>query len=165
MRRLIVDVLGGVRTRCREVVDTYPLQDLIGLPGVIIGPEVEFLVDPCEETYGAIGHAVADCLGFCLVEEVVSVAFFLEFVVVCETGFLFGGEVLFGFFPAFVEVGMIFLVGFGGHGHIEEVAADVGWVELGYAAGHGRAYVSTLQDVFVVAEFVHQRMIGVGVLS
>jgi len=72
---LVVDALAGCRPGGGEPVDGDPGQDLVVGPCVAVGPVVEFLVDPGEEADRAVGHAVANCLGFRRLLLVVAGAF------------------------------------------------------------------------------------------
>ena len=62
--RFVIDPQACGRAGGAEVVDRYPGQDLVGRPGVVVGPVVEFLVDPGQQRDGAVVEGVAQCLGF-----------------------------------------------------------------------------------------------------
>ena len=74
----VVDARAGGGAGGREPVYWHPCQDLVGCPGVVVCPVVEFFVDPGEEGGGAVGEAVAEGLGLGALDLVVAAAFLLE---------------------------------------------------------------------------------------
>ena len=54
MAGFVVDAEGGGWAGGGEEIDGYPGEDLVGGPGVGVGPVVEFFVYPCEQADGAV---------------------------------------------------------------------------------------------------------------
>ena len=74
----VVDARAGGGAGGREPVYRHPREDLVGCPGVVVCPVVEFFVDPGQEGGGAVGEAVAEGLGLGALDLVVAAAFLLE---------------------------------------------------------------------------------------
>ena len=87
----VVDAQTGAGPRGREEVEADPGEDLVGRPGVGVGPVVELLVDPGEEAAGARGEAVAQGLRLRALDLVVAAAGRGEPVRAGQAGFFVGG--------------------------------------------------------------------------
>lgn len=58
----VVNAEGGGGAGGREVVDGNPGEDFVRGPEVVVCPVVQFFVYPGEQSYGAVGESVAQCL-------------------------------------------------------------------------------------------------------
>lgn len=78
----ILDFVVYSRVGCRscggELVDRYPCKDFVVGPGIAVGPVVELLVDPGEESYGGVGERYTDGGGFGALQGVVAEGVFVE---------------------------------------------------------------------------------------
>ena len=112
MVHLVVDADAGGGAGGREEVERDPGEDLVGRPGVFVGPVVEFLVDPGEQGDGAVAEAVTQGLRLGALELVVAASLLEEPLCSCEAGF--------------------FEVAVGGYGVLEGLdrgAGECGWVD------------------------------------
>ncbi len=72
----VIDAETSRGPRSGELVDRDPSQDLVGGPGAVVRPVVEFFVDPGEQASGAGGEGVAEGLRFGGLLGAVAGAFF-----------------------------------------------------------------------------------------